>query len=111
VESGDIIPLIAMSENRVGAVPDVPCTKELGIDSFVGSWRAIYARTNTPQAAVDAMAVALKQAWDSPDYQDFMRQSGYLDRPGYAGQAETLELQTQEYEVFEQYLKDINILR
>jgi tripartite-type tricarboxylate transporter receptor subunit TctC len=111
VESGDIVPLIAMSENRVSAVPDVPCTKELGIDSFVGSWRAIYARTGTPQTAVDAMAAALKQAWDSPAYQDFMRQSGYLDRPGYASQAETLELQSKEYEVFEQYLKDINILK
>jgi tripartite-type tricarboxylate transporter receptor subunit TctC len=111
VDSGDIVPLIAMSENRVSAVPDVPCTKELGINSFVGSWRAIYARTATPQAAVDAMAAALKKAWDSPAYQDFMRQSGYLDRAGYATQEETLELQNNEYGVFTQYLKDIGILK
>jgi tripartite-type tricarboxylate transporter receptor subunit TctC len=111
VESGDIVPLIAMSENRVSAVPDVPCTKELGINSYIGSWRAIYARTGTPQAAVDAMAAALKQAWDMPAYQDFMRQSGYLDRAGYATQQETLALQASEYTVFQQYLKDINILK
>jgi tripartite-type tricarboxylate transporter receptor subunit TctC len=111
VESGDIVPLIAMSENRVSAVPDVPCTQELGIESYIGSWRAIYARTGTPQAAVDSLAAALRQAWDMPAYQDFMRQSGYLDRAGYANQQETLALQAQEYTVFEQYLKDIGILK
>ncbi|MDR2072839.1 MAG: tripartite tricarboxylate transporter substrate binding protein [Spirochaetaceae bacterium] len=111
VESGDIVPLIAMSENRVSAVPDVPCTKELGIESYVGSWRAIYARTGTPQAAIDSMAAALKQAWDTPAYQDFMRQNGYLDRSGYANQQETLALQEGEYKLFEQYLKDIGILK
>jgi tripartite-type tricarboxylate transporter receptor subunit TctC len=111
VESGDIVPLIAMSENRVSAVPDVPCTKELGIESYIGSWRAIYARTAAPQAAVDSLAAALKKAWDTPAYQEFMRQSGYLDRAGYANQQETLALQTSEYKVFEQYLKDIGILK
>jgi tripartite-type tricarboxylate transporter receptor subunit TctC len=111
VESGDIIPLVAMSENRVSAVPDVPCTKELGIDSYIGSWRAIYARAGTPQEQIDSMAAALKKAWDMPAYQDFMRQAGYLDRAGYANQQETLALQASEYKTFEQYLKDIGILK
>jgi tripartite-type tricarboxylate transporter receptor subunit TctC len=108
-ESGDIVPLIAMSENRISAVPNVPCTREMGIDSYTGSWRAIYARTGTPQGAIDSLAAALKKAWDMPAYQDFMRQAGYLDRAGYAGQRETLALQASEYKVFEQYLKDIGI--
>lgn len=111
VESGDIVPLIAMSENRVSAVPDVPCTKELGIDSFVGSWRAIYARTGTPRGAVDSMAAALKKAWDMPAYQEFMKNSGYLDRPGYADQDETVALAQSEYALFTAYLKDIGILK
>jgi tripartite-type tricarboxylate transporter receptor subunit TctC len=110
VESGDIVPLIAMSENRVSAVPDVPCTKELGIECYIGSWRGIYARTGTPQAAIDSMAAALKKAWDMPAYQDFMRQAGYLDRAGYANQEETLKLQAEEYVVFRDYLKSIGIL-
>ncbi|MDR1319197.1 MAG: tripartite tricarboxylate transporter substrate binding protein [Treponema sp.] len=111
IESGDIIPLIAMSENRLSSVPNVPCTKDLGINSFVGSWRAIYARTNTPQAAVDSLAAALKKAWDSPSYQEFMKNSGYLDRPGYATKAETQALAASEYQIFTAYLKDIGILK
>ena len=111
VQSGDIIPLIAMSENRVSSVPDVPCTKELGINSFIGSWRGIYARTGTPQGALDSMAAALKKAWDNPAYQEFMKNNAYLDRPGYANQQETLALMKQEYTIFTAYLKDIGILK
>jgi tripartite-type tricarboxylate transporter receptor subunit TctC len=111
VDSGDIIPLVAMSENRVSAVPEVPCTGELGIDSFVGSWRAIYTRTDTPQAAVDSLAAALKQAWELPAYQDFLANSGYLDRPGYATAEETAALADGEYVVFTDYLKAIGILK
>ncbi|MDR2632853.1 MAG: tripartite tricarboxylate transporter substrate binding protein [Treponema sp.] len=111
VASGDIVPLIAMSENRVSSVPDVPCTKELGLNSYIGSWRAIYARTGTPQAAVDSLAAALKKAWDMPAYQEFLKNSGYLDRPGYAGREETQALAQSEYAIFTAYLKDIGILR
>jgi tripartite-type tricarboxylate transporter receptor subunit TctC len=111
VQSGDIIPLIAMSENRLSSLPNVPCTKELGINSFVGSWRGIYARTGTPQGAIDSMAAALKKAWESPEYQTFMKNNGYLDRPGYATQAETLSLMKTEYGIFTSYLKDLGILK
>ncbi|MDR2134149.1 MAG: tripartite tricarboxylate transporter substrate binding protein [Treponema sp.] len=111
IQSGDIVPLIAMSENRVSSVPNVPCTKELGINSFVGSWRALYARTATPQAAVDSLAVALKKAWDSPSYQEFMKNNAYLDRTGYATREETQALAASEYKIFTSYLKDIGILK
>jgi tripartite-type tricarboxylate transporter receptor subunit TctC len=111
VQSGDIIPLIAMSENRVSSVSSVPCTKELGINSFIGSWRGIYARTGTPQGAIDSMAVALKKAWDMPAYQEFMKNNAYLNRPGYDGPQETLALMKQEYAIFTAYLKDIGILK
>jgi tripartite-type tricarboxylate transporter receptor subunit TctC len=111
VQSGDIVPLIAMSENRLSSLPDVPCTKELGINSFIGSWRGLYARTGTPQGAIDSLSAALKQAWDSPSYQEFMKNSGYLDRPGYATQAETLALMKTEYGIFTDYLKSIGILK
>lgn len=111
VDSGDIIPLVAMSENRVSVVPNVPCTGELGIDSYIGPWRAIYARTDTPQAAVDSLAAALKQAWEMPAYQEFLTNFSYLDRPGYATAGETTALAESEYVVFTDYLKAIGILK
>jgi tripartite-type tricarboxylate transporter receptor subunit TctC len=111
IASGDIVPLIAMSENRVSAVPNVPCTKELGINSFVGSWRGIYARTGTPQAALSSMEAALQKATNMPAYQEFMKNAGYLDRSGYANGRDTLTLQASEYTIFTEYLKSIGLLK
>jgi tripartite-type tricarboxylate transporter receptor subunit TctC len=111
VESGDIVPLVTIAEGRSSAAPDTPCTAELGIASYVGSWRAIYARVGTPKEAEASMAKALKQAWDSPEYQEFMRLAGYLDRSGYADAAETTALQDSEYILFTSYLKDIGIIK
>lgn len=105
IESGDIVPLISMSEERMSSLPEVQCTGELGINSFVGTWRALYARTNTPQAAIDSLTVAVEKAWNSPAYQDFLKQASYLDRPGFANSADTLALMGKEYTSFEEYLK------
>ena len=55
IQSGDIVPLISISENRMSTLPDLECTGELGIDSYVGTWRGILCRTDTPDAAVNAM--------------------------------------------------------
>jgi len=57
------------------------------------------------------MAKALKQAWDSDAYQSFMKNAGYLDRPGYADAAETEALANSEYEIFTKYLKETGFLK
>jgi tripartite-type tricarboxylate transporter receptor subunit TctC len=105
IESGDIVPLVSMSENRMSAFPDIQCTGELGIDSYVGTWRCIIAKKGTPDAAVNALSAAIEEAWNMPAYQDFLRQASYLDRPGYANAAELTALQNEEYVTFEEYLR------
>ena len=42
IESGDIVPLVALCENRMKMYPDMECTGELGIDSYIGTWRGIF---------------------------------------------------------------------
>lgn len=105
IESGDIVPLVSMSEERMSSFPDVQCTGELGIESFVGTWRALMARTDTPQAAIDALADAVEKAWNDPTYQEFLKNASYLDRPGFADSESTLTLMAEEYVSFEEYLK------
>ena len=34
----------------MSTLPDLECTGELGIDSYVGTWRGILCRTDTPDA-------------------------------------------------------------
>lgn len=111
IESGDIVPLISMSEERMSSFPDIECTGEHNIDSYVGTWRGVLCRKDTPDAAVNAMAAAIKTAWDSAAYQDFMKNAGYLDRPGYADAAEMQTLIDEEYVTFEDYLKGAGLIQ
>lgn len=111
IESGDIVPLISMSEQRMSSFPDIECTGEHNIDSYVGTWRGVLCRKDTPDAAVNAMAAAIKTAWDSAAYQDFMKNAGYLDRPGYADAAEMQTLIDEEYVTFEDYLKGAGLIQ
>lgn len=110
IESGDIVPLVSMSENRMSTLPELECTGELGIDSYVGTWRGILCRTGTPEGAVKAMAAALEEAWNSEDYQTFLKNACYLDRPGYASASDFQALIDEEYVTFEDYLKGAGLL-
>lgn len=111
IDSGDIVPLVSMSEKRMSSFPDIQCTGELGIDSYVGTWRALFCRTDTPAEAVDAMAAAVKEAWEHPDYQEFLKNASYLDRTGFASAADTTTLMNEEYVTFEAYLKGAGLIK
>lgn len=111
IDSGDIIPLISMSEQRMSTFPDIESTGEHGIDSYVGTWRGILCRKDTPDAAVEAMAKAIEEAWNSESYQEFMKNAGYLERPGYATSDELQALLDEEYVTFEAYLKGAGLIQ
>lgn len=111
IESGDIVPLVSMSEARMSSFPDIECTGDHKIDSYVGTWRGILCRKDTPDEAVSAMSAALKEAWDSAAYQEFMKNAGYLDRPGYATSEELQTLINEEYVTFEDYLKGAGLIQ
>lgn len=110
IESGDIVPLVSMSEERMSSFPDIQCTGELGIESYIGTWRALMARTDTPQAAIDSITAAVEQAWNHPDYQEFLAQASYLDRPGFANAEDTTKLRDEEYVTFEEYLTKLGLI-
>ncbi|GHV94348.1 hypothetical protein AGMMS50293_06680 [Spirochaetia bacterium] len=105
IESGDVIPLVVLAEKRMVSFPDIPCTGELGIASYIGTWRGIWARKGTPQAAIDAMEVALQKAWNMKPYQDFWVAEGYNERTGFQGQADFKKLVDAEYSTMEEYLR------
>lgn len=111
IDSGDIVPLVSMSEERMSTFPDIECTGEHGIDSYVGTWRGIFCRKDTPDAAVEAMSEALEEAWNSAAYQEFMKNACYLDRPGYAAADELQELLDNEYVTFSNYLKGAGLIQ
>jgi len=111
VESGDAIPIVVFSEKRMKSYPNVPATgQDFGIASYIGTWRGIFARKGTPQAAIDALEKAMKEAWHTPSYQKFCDNEGYLEREGFEGQAGFKKLIDDEYDVMREFLKAAGML-
>lgn len=111
IASGDIIPLISLSDKRMKLYPDMECTGELGIDSYIGTWRGIFARKGTPQEAQDALVAAVEKCVESETWQNFLKQAVYDEREGYAAPADFQKLVTDEYATFTTYLDGMGVLK
>ncbi len=110
IESGDVIPLVACAEQRMSIYPDMQCTGELGIDSYIGTWRGVYAKKGTPQEAIDAMTAAIEEATKNQRWQDFLVQGAYNERVGFENGADLKVLMDKEYAMFAEYLKEEGVL-
>lgn len=80
IESGDIVPLLVFCEHRLSIFPDCECTAEVGIDSYAGPWRGIFAKKGTPQEAIDALVAAIEECRAETVWTDFLHNAGYDER-------------------------------
>ncbi|MDR1933389.1 MAG: tripartite tricarboxylate transporter substrate binding protein [Spirochaetales bacterium] len=72
VASGDNIPLLVVSGERIKSQPDLPSTLEKGIDVTTVKWRGYYAPKGTPRAVMDYLENALKEVATNPAFVDFV---------------------------------------
>jgi tripartite-type tricarboxylate transporter receptor subunit TctC len=75
VEAGTLRYLAITSEERSPFLPDVPTFKELGYDLVNVPKVGLFAPKGTPPEVVEKLDEALRQAVNSPEYADMMRQS------------------------------------
>lgn len=76
----EAIPLLYLGAERHPLLPDVQSMKEVGSDETLCIPNLIFAPKGTPDAIVERMAAALKEAYAMPDgLLDFYRQSGGVD--------------------------------
>lgn len=80
IESGDIVPLLVFCEHRLSIFLDCECTAEVGIDSYAGPWRGIFAKKGTPQGAIDALVAAIEKCKKDPSWQEFLHNAAYDER-------------------------------
>lgn len=77
-QAGRVKTLAVIADDRLEAYPDVPTVgEETGETIAGGTWRGVVVPEGTPQEVRETLAEALKAAWDSETFQDFMRQRGY----------------------------------
>jgi tripartite-type tricarboxylate transporter receptor subunit TctC len=66
IKAGTIKAYAIAAQERLESLPDVPTTKEAGVDFFFSAWNAMVAPKGTPQPVVDKLVAALNKALDDP---------------------------------------------
>ncbi|MEP9379653.1 tripartite tricarboxylate transporter substrate binding protein [Aquabacter sp. CN5-332] len=81
IDAGRVKSLAIMSKERSRLMPDVPTLKEAtGSDWVIGAWRGIAGPKGLPKEVADKLIPALKKAYESKDYQDFLTNRGFGGR-------------------------------
>lgn len=111
IQSGDIIPICTVAKKRLKIYPDIQCTGDLGIESYMGPWRGLFAKQGTPDEAIDALAVAAEEASKLPAWQDFLRMSTYDERTGFSAREEFTALVADEYTELAAFLESEGVLK
>ena len=71
LKAGQLKPLIIFAAKRHPGFPDVPSSKELGIDITLPQFRGIVAKKGTPPDRVKALADAFLTAMETPKWKQF----------------------------------------
>jgi len=72
-ESGDVVPLIAFSDERLAAYPDVRTVKELGNDFSYYNQRAVVGAPGMSDEAAAYYQNLFKTIYDTTEWQDYMK--------------------------------------
>jgi tripartite-type tricarboxylate transporter receptor subunit TctC len=84
VKAGQLRPLIIFAAERHPAFPDVPCSKELGIEIYLPQFRGIVAKKGTPPEHVKALAEAFRKGMETPGWKKFSEE-WYIRPESYMG--------------------------
>jgi tripartite-type tricarboxylate transporter receptor subunit TctC len=89
IDAGKARSLAIMAPERNPLFPTTPTLNEtLGIKYSVGAWRGIAAPKGLPKDIADTITAALKKAYESKEYKDFMASRGFgvtwADPAGFA---------------------------
>jgi tripartite-type tricarboxylate transporter receptor subunit TctC len=83
IRSGKVRALAVLAENRIATLPEVPTSKEAGVDDFVMPiWYAIFAPIATPREIVAKLNQEINRALNSPDLRERLTGAGMDPWPG-----------------------------
>lgn len=109
VKSGAIIPLSICYKERAKAYPDVPCTKELGLEVELNAFRGIAVKKGTPDVIVKKLSDATKQVMDTPEYKKYETENLLDIVSGYMNSADFKTMVDAEMVKLTQLVQDLGI--
>lgn len=108
VKAGQLRPLIIFAEKRHPAFPDVPASKELGLEIFLPQFRGIVAKKGTPPERIAILAEAFRKASESAGWKKFAEE-WYVRPDSYLGPDQFGVWVGREAATLERFVKDFGI--
>ena len=108
IKGGNLKALAVTGNKRVKSLPDVPTLKEQGIDVVVTSWQGLFAPAKTPDAILDKIDKATKEAMKNPKWEEALARDG-LELPPERSRAEFTKFVAEEHAFWGKTLKKLNI--
>ena len=100
VAAGQMNALLTVNTVRSSALPDTPCSADFGYTAEVGPWRAIFARTGTPEAAIASLDAAIQKVMnEDPAWAEFKEINGLNDRPAQRDHVEMQEYWLEQFDI------------
>ncbi len=111
IQAGKLRSLAVISEKRHPALPDVPCTKELGLDYTHGLMRGMAVKKGTPPDRAKYIHDVMKQALEAPIYKKFVEENHLYARPGYLGPEDSRKYWDEEVAFYTEILKSAGYVK
>ena len=108
IKGGNLKALAVTGNKRVKSLPDVPTLKEQGIDVVVTSWQGLFAPAKTPDAILDKIEKAAKEAMKNPKWEEALARDG-LEQPPERTRAEFTKFVADEHAFWGKTLKELKI--
>jgi tripartite-type tricarboxylate transporter receptor subunit TctC len=111
IQAGRFRPLVTVMEKRHPALPDVPCSAELGIDFTHGLMRGLMVRRDTPPERVKFLHDLFLKAQEQKTYRKFLADTMLDVRPGYLPPAAAIKFAEGQITLFTEVLRDLGHLK
>jgi tripartite-type tricarboxylate transporter receptor subunit TctC len=108
LKAGQLRPLVIFAERRHPAFPDVPSSKELGLDITLPQFRGIAARKGVPADRVQVLADAFRKAMDTPQWKAFAAE-WYFSPDSYMGPEQFAKWVAAEVDVLDHLVKEFGL--
>lgn len=77
IRAGKVRALAVLSDRRTPALPEVPTSKEAGVDNFVMPiWFGMFAPAKTPKEIIGRLNAEVKKAMAAPDFRERLAAAG-----------------------------------
>ena len=102
LNSKQMRPLITFGEERMEEFPDVPSSKEAGLEIYLPQFRSLVMKAGTDPARVKLVADAIARATKNPEYVAFLKES-MARKDSFLGAAEAQTFITGEIDTMQKF--------